>query len=184
MQSHSFKKGDFCIWRHFPLFQKTASFPFWPYVQILHFLYVLSNRSFFALFRTSFGYQCTKARPQRHFISSIYLNQFGDYSTKSGKACTAWERDLGLDLSGDDWEAINTSIHKGSLYVSIQENGYKFKSRWCRTSTLLQEIYPSVSYCCWRYNQEEITVLHSWWTWPVIQGFWRALHDTVVKVCL
>lgn len=64
------------------------------------------------------------AEEARNILHLLYLYQFGDYSAKSGTTCVPWERDLGLDLSDNDWEAIHTLIHKSSLNVTVQENGY------------------------------------------------------------
>lgn len=55
----------------------------------------------------------------------------------------------------------------------MQENGYKIKSRWYRTSSLLHKFYPSTSDICWRCHQEKGTLLHIWWSCAPLQVFWR-----------
>lgn len=46
---------------------------------------------------------------------------FADTTPNSGLACTAWEKDLLLSISPDDWEQIYLKIHKASINISTQK---------------------------------------------------------------
>lgn len=91
---------------------------------------------------------------------------------------------MGADIKRTDseWETICTYIHKGSLNVATQECGYKILSKWYRTPSLLHKFSCSTTNRCWRCDTEEGTLLHIWWSCPVIQTFWRTVHDTITLI--
>lgn len=64
------------------------------------------------------------------------INPNEDITTKK------WEKELEIDLSNKDWERIFTYIHKGSLDVLAQGNGFKIYSRWYRTPDKLLNSTP------------------------------------------
>lgn len=59
------------------------------------------------------------------------------------------------------------------MNVSTQENGYKIQSRWYCTPALLNRLYPSTPDKCWRCHKDKGTLLHIWWSCPLIQTFWK-----------
>lgn len=48
-----------------------------------------------------------------------------------------WEKELGVQLAGEDWDRINVLAHSGSVCVAVQENGYKIYSRLYSAPLLL-----------------------------------------------
>lgn len=117
-------------------------------------------------------------------ISNIHSMLFASISLKDVKACQAWERELQIDLSEDNWECIFTIAHKGSLNVTTQENNYKTLSRWYRTPALLNKFNPDTSDKCWRSSNETGTLLHIWWSCPLRQTFWTQVHDITSQVTI
>lgn len=81
-----------------------------------------------------------------------------------------------------DWN-IHSQIHKGSINVSTQENGYKISSRWYRTPLRIHKFTPSISPNCWWCNEELGLLLHIWWACPLTQTFWEeVLHRLTCKI--
>lgn len=94
-------------------------------------------------------------------------------TNNDSKACKNWERDLSLSLSTDNWEQMFLNIHKGSINVSTQENGYNIQSRWYRTPALLHKFKPTTPETCWRCHKDRGPLLHIWWSCTPIQTFWK-----------
>lgn len=80
---------------------------------------------------------CRKKDPQRHLI--LYAILFSDHNPKYNIASHKWERELIIDLSEEVWENILSCIHKGTINVSVQENGFKIFSRWYKTPLRLHK---------------------------------------------
>lgn len=76
---------------------------------------------------------CSTASPQRHLILTVYALLFGEIDHKSNTVIQKWESELKLDLPKEEWDSIYEHIHKGSINISAQENGYKLYSRWYHT---------------------------------------------------
>lgn len=101
---------------------------------------------------------------------------------KGNKMSHQWETDMSTDLSAEEWGYVFSHIHKGSMNVSIQENGYKTCSRWYRTPVKLHKYYPEISPLCWRCNADPGSLLHIWWDCPLIQHFWREIHRLTTNI--
>lgn len=115
-------------------------------------------------------------------ISVIYSLLFSDSNPKSNIATRNWERDLAIDLSEEDWENIYTYIHKGSVNVSVQENGFKVLSRWYKTPSRLHKISPTITPNCWRCSERDGSLLHIWWSCPLIQPFWKEVQRIIINI--
>lgn len=63
-------------------------------------------------------------------FSTTYTPSFSDQSMKAGNARLSWKKDLILDIFEEDWECIHTSIHQGSVNMTVQENGCKIQLHW------------------------------------------------------
>lgn len=67
-------------------------------------------------------------------------------------------------------------IHKGSINVSSQKNGYKIYSRWYRTPEKIHKYHPQVSPQCWRCDTAIGSLAHIWWDCTILQPFWQEVH--------
>lgn len=74
----------------------------------------------------------------------MYSLLFSDHNPKSNIASRRWESELLINLSEKEWENIYSYIHKGSINVSAQENGFKVFSRWYKTPIRLHKIPPTI----------------------------------------
>lgn len=154
----------------------------WSYMHLKNYLTTPQSRSDFSRERTHFESICSKLEPQRHLISIIYSILFADQKPKSNLASSKWERDLSINLSDIEWGKIYTIIHKGSINVNVQENGFKLFSRWYNTPLKLNKINPGVPSTCWRCNKEEGSLLHIWWDCPLIRKFWTDVFRYITQI--
>lgn len=152
--------------------------PPWTYLLLTHYLLLrsLDQNSSCSRQLTPFELLCTQKSPLSHLISTIHSLLFMGYHSNDNMACKTWEKDLSLSLTSDDWEQIYLNIHKGSINVSTQENGYKIHSSWYRTPTFLHKFTPTTPETCWRCLKEWDTLLHIWWSCPRILTFWKEVH--------
>lgn len=98
---------------------------------------------------------------------------FSDHNPIFNIASSKWEKDLSINILEDDWEKIYSYIHKGTINVSAQENGFKLFSRWYNTPLRLHKISPTIPLNYWIYSAKDSSLLHIWWSCHLIQNFWR-----------
>lgn len=65
---------------------------------------------------------------------------------------------------------------KSSICTNVQETNYKILTRWYLTPSQLHIIFPDTSKYCWRCHQEEGTLLHMFWSCPMLTTFWTAVR--------
>lgn len=105
-------------------------FSFWTYIQLCHFLNDQFVRSDFSRQHTPFKLLFSNTGPQRHLISAYIPSSFLNTTQNPS---IQWEKDLSINLSEEEWEDIYSYIHKGTINVTVQENGFKVFSRWYKT---------------------------------------------------
>lgn len=145
---HFFSENTFLTIPNLPKQTSGRPFPLWTYFHIRHVLNHPHKHSDYSRQLTPFELLCTKTEPQRHVISDIYSLLFSDHNPKSNIATRSWERELSIDLSEEEWENIYSYIHKGSINVSTQENGFKVFSKWYKTPLRLHKISPNTPSTC------------------------------------
>ena len=122
---------------------------------------------------------CVSNSPQRHLISKTYSLLFSDVDLEMDEKVQYWERVLDIHISTNEWRHIFTFIHKGSLNVLTQENGYKIYSKWYRTPHVIHKFSPSTSPTCWRCKSALGTLIHIWWECPIVQPFWKEVYRII-----
>lgn len=124
---------------------------------------------------------CSAQESQRHLISTIY-SMLTQNAAPNTNIRTAWDKDLSLALSDEDWGLIWEHTHKGFVNISAQENRYKLSTRWYRTPDKLQKIFPAVPPECWRCGLGAGSLLHIWWDCPSLQPFWKEVHGRITDI--
>lgn len=87
----------------------------------------------------------------------------------------------------EEWDKFFALTHHLSLATRAQETNFKMFSSWYLCSTLLHQIYPSVSGVCWCCHVAKSTLLHIWWECPPIHNVWELLlwfYTTVAGVTI
>lgn len=106
----------------------------------------------------------------------LYNSMFREPDTLMHAEHAFWETRLDRTIEKKSWEKVHWYIHKGTMNMNTQENGYKIKTRWYRTPDLLHKFFPMVS--------DQGTFLHIWWDCPLIQPYWRRMHEAMTTVSL
>lgn len=143
---------------------------------ITHFLGSLDRKFPVARQLTTFERLCALTSPQNHLIFFTHSPLFTECQPNDSKACAAWQRDLYLSLTPEEWKKIYLNIYKGSINVSTQENGYKVQSCWYRMPAILHKFKPTISDIYWRCHEHYGSLIHIWWDCPRIQIFWAEVH--------
>lgn len=136
----------------------------WNYTLLLHYISTLDRKFKVSRPFSCFETLCIMQTPQRHLESTMHSLLFSNIPSNTGRAFTTWKNDLSLSLSPEDWELIYLNIHKGSVNVSTQENGYKIQARWYRNPTLIHKFCLNLPDTCWRCQLEKGNLLHVWWS--------------------
>lgn len=66
---------------------------------------------------------------------------------------------------------INFAL-KSSLRTKTQETNFILLSRWYLTPSGLHRCFPSASNHCCRRGEEEGSLLHIFWSCPMLKNFW------------
>lgn len=66
-----------------------------------------------------------------------------------------------------------------SVKVAIGEDFYKLRYSWYLMPMCLHRILPTVDFKCWRYNEEESSLVHVWWACAKIQIYWRKRYKEI-----
>lgn len=64
---------------------------------------------------------------------------------------------------------------KTSICTKIQELDYKILTRWYYTPQLLHKYFPATTDTCWRCQADKGTLLHIFWSCPLLQHFWTTV---------
>lgn len=171
LAKHFFQRGRFMRQTELAEHSGTGSYPFWSYIQLKHFLDDPSRKKGFTKIPTIMESLCSRSTPQSHVISMLYASMLGGSSALLHSKHSFWESTLGLEIDEKNWDRIHLYIHKGSLNVSVQENGYKLKTCWYKTPDIVHKFSPSVSAQCWRCGKAQSTFFHIWWDCPTRQPF-------------
>lgn len=182
LAKYFFRRGRFLRQTELANISNMSLFLFWPYIQLKHFLDNPTHKEGFTKNPTVLESLCSSSHPQRHVISALYASLFEKTPTSLRSEHAYWELVLGRELEEGDWDKVNVYLHKGSLNVSVQENGYKSKTQWYRTPDLIHKFSSTVPEQCWWCSRETGSFSHIWWSCASLQPYWRKVHEVITKV--
>ena len=84
----------------------------------------------------------------------------------------AWERDLGVIITDEDWSSYLKDIHKCSINSRHQLIQFKVLHRLHYSCTKLHSFYPSVSPYCPKCKSAEGNLGHLFWSCPKLNRYW------------
>lgn len=87
-----------------------------------------------------------------------------------------WETDLQCQFTDTQKQTIIRFSLKSSICTKTQELNYKILTRWYYTPVRLHKIFPSSSDRCWRCHSAKRTLLHIFWSCPLLQHFWTTVR--------
>lgn len=92
---------------------------------------------------------------------------------------TAWEQDLGLCFSDDDWESILRQVHGSSMCVRHSLLQFKVVHRAHLSKVKLSKLYSDISPECDKCKSADASLIHMYWTCPSLEQYWRSVFDTL-----
>lgn len=150
--------------------------PWLSYRQLSSFLTDSAVRTELLKDKTPFEGYLLLTSQATHVLSSIYDFMQNPPEPSSLPFVRAWEAELGVTFSEQEWLKSFILQHKLPVACFSQEKNYKILTRWYRYPTLLRRMYPSTSDCCWRCNAAPGTMLHIWWDCPPLLAFWNSIY--------
>ncbi len=115
-------------------------------------------------------------------LVSKYVEYFNDSRTSSMQYLKmSWEKDLGIDISEDNWTNALQDIRSCSINSNLQLIQYKVVHRLHYSRTKLHSIYPSVSSLCLKWKSNEGTLAHLFWFCPKMRKFWTEVFFFLLK---
>lgn len=118
-------------------------------------------------------YALLNQAPDSRRLVSRFINIFTAYEPAPTQHLKeAWEKDLGITISADDWDTCLSSIHSCSINSRHQLIQFKVIHRLHYSCTKLHSFYPSVSPICPKCKAEEGTLGHLFWFCPKLYEFW------------
>uniref|UniRef100_A0A8C5PEB2 Reverse transcriptase domain-containing protein n=1 Tax=Leptobrachium leishanense TaxID=445787 RepID=A0A8C5PEB2_9ANUR len=94
-----------------------------------------------------------------------------------------WERELGEEITQEQWNKILILVHSGSQAMALVETSFKLLTFWYRSPHLLCQIGTSDTTRCWRGCLQTGTYLHVWWSCPHLAPIWRMVRDMIKDKC-
>lgn len=108
-----------------------------------------------------------------HFID-VFNNQF-DISTWYLK--DSWEKDLGIQITNEDWEKSIKVINTCSINSRHQLIQYKVVHRLHYSRVKLKKFYPSISSKCNKCESAEGSLGHLFRSCPRLFEFWSEIFN-------
>lgn len=176
------KDGKLMSYESLPVGRKGPQLNFWRYRQLHHFfekhIHLIRDPST----PTSYEHLFTDEEPVPHMVSELYqlLGEADPHMKPT--YIRKWEADLGYELTDTQLHHLYYMTHSSSVDSRTQETNYKIMSLWYRVQADLARIYPSVSDRCWRGCGHRGTLLHIWWTCPIIKPFWEDIKEQIKTI--
>lgn len=148
-------------------------------IQLRHFLQTLQKAPYVPRGHTPLESLCKSGEPIRHALSFLYSLLTIQGGDKTPEFLLKWERDLGTQFTTQQREKVLALAHKSSIASHYQESGYKILTRWYRVPYMLHKMNPSLSDRCWRCGTEVGSMLHVFWSCPILRPFWEEVTSTI-----
>lgn len=93
-----------------------------------------------------------------------------------------WESEMGRTYTPLQWQAAISWAHKASACASHKEQYHKLLTRWYFTPLRLSRAYQSSSPCCWRSCGSVGSLLHVFWSCPLLAPYWDMVRGLITQL--
>lgn len=112
-------------------------------------------------------------KPNKKSIISLIYKQLMDLNVHSvAKIRGAWERELGVIFSDQQWEKAVSNVRYSTSCARLQLIQFKVLYRVYYSKSRLSEIYPQVMDQCERCHATPCDLGHMFFLCPRLHGFW------------
>ena len=88
-----------------------------------------------------------------------------------------WEKDMGTNITEDQWSDIIQRIHSSSICARHSLIQFKIVHRLHMSKTKLSKIFPGVDPICDRCKQAPATLYHTFWSCSRLTAFWSSIFE-------
>lgn len=93
-----------------------------------------------------------------------------------------WEEEIGNKISDKEARRVLSRVNDTSVNYKIAEMNFRILARMYFTPDLAHKIQDGTSQYCWRGCGEVGTMLHVWWTCPVMRKFWEEIRKFIYLI--
>lgn len=151
------------------------------YIQLKHFVQTLSFTSN-EIQGTSFERAVVSLISNKGTISRLYGEYLNITEIQKQKYQLDWEKDLGKELTEEEWSGIWMNTTKSSINVALTETSLKLLHRAYLTPDRVAHFKPNCSSMCFRGCQVKGTMLHIWWQCPVVNKIWNRISKLISNI--
>jgi len=138
-----------------------------------HFFRFLQIRHFLSQHTTSFPNMPTNSSMESIFLPdplvkggiSIIYNHLSCLDSNASLAYlkTAWENDLGISITDEQWSSAQQTVHSSSVCARHGLLQFKILHRLHLSKEKLSRMYPNVNPACDRCGHSPATLAHMFW---------------------
>jgi len=92
-----------------------------------------------------------------------------------------WERKWDAQVGINDWPKTYRDIFKATKSAQYRALHYKIVTRTAATNVLLNQMRINSTTLCTRCNISHETIYHKFWACPLVQKFWRDIHQWLLE---
>ena len=112
-------------------------------------------------------------------ISTIYDSlSYLDNNASLVHLKTAWENDLGIQITDEQWTASQKIVHSSSVCARHGLLQFKVLHRLHLSKEKLNRMYPNVNPACDRCGQSPATLAHMFWHCTKLTPYWQGIFKT------
>jgi len=115
----------------------------------------------------------------RGAISFIYNSLSTAIDTSLSHVKSAWEEDLGIKLTEEEWCEAQEAVHSSSVCARHRLIQFKVLHRLHFSKARLAKMYKNVNPSCDRCGLHSATLGHMFWSCPKLSIFWGSIFQTV-----
>lgn len=93
-----------------------------------------------------------------------------------------WEKDIGVDLSDDEWRSCLNRIHTSSLCIRHGLIQFKILHRLHYTRERLSKFFPEVDPACPRCGHNSANEGHMMWCCPNLDNYWGNIFKVLSHI--
>lgn len=93
-----------------------------------------------------------------------------------------WETELSRTYTPAQWQSAISWAHKSSACANHREQYHKLLTRWYFTPLRISKAFPTASPYCWRQCGSVGSLIHIFWSCPVIAPFWVMVQGLISQL--
>lgn len=118
----------------------------------------------------------------RGVVSFMYVHLASQIDVSVEYLKSAWEEDLGIHLSEEEWTEAQEGVHSASICTRHGLIQFKVLHRLHLSKVKLSKMYPNIDPVCDRCGLSPASLGHMFWLCPKLFNYWKAIFDTLSEI--